>query len=161
VQPLIIRGSRWKFAAYLLIGLIFVATGAVMVRHPDNPTVCLQGWLAIAFFGLCSLGAGWMVARPQTMRLDAEGLTLDGGLLRRPRTLLWRDVERFKVFVAPRGGKLLGYERPRDPLVEPAGARVSRFLGADGALPGGWPQSVEKMVALLNDYRTRALKLRT
>jgi hypothetical protein len=51
------------------------------------------------------------------MWLDAEGLTLGGGLMLRPRRLLWREVEAFKVFRLPRGGKLVGYKTSTDALV--------------------------------------------
>ena len=34
---------------------------------------------------------------------------------------------------------------------------LSRKLGADGALPKGWPESPDKFVDKLNAYRLRAL----
>src|SRR5262249_55599470 len=109
VEARIIRASRWKAALLLAVCALFVAGGLAMVAHPDGPNVSRDGWLSVGFFGLGVAVFTWLIVRPQTMRLDAEGLTLDGGLLRQPQRLLWRDVEKFKVLHLPKGGTLLGF----------------------------------------------------
>jgi hypothetical protein len=157
MAPVMIRAARWKSAMFLIVCVVFVAIGVVMVIYPDGPQVSLDGWLSIAIFGAGGAAATWLIIRPQTMRLDAEGLTLDGGFLRRPRRVMWRDVEIFTVLRLPRGGRLVGYRRRADLLVTTPASQLSRFFGADGALPGGWSRSAEKIAILLNDYRAQAL----
>ncbi|WP_165185151.1 hypothetical protein [Caulobacter soli] len=154
VGPRTIEASRLKLWLYLAISLVFVAIGVMMVQ---DPSAGLKGWLVLLFFGLGVAAFVVLLVRPQVLDLDTQGFTLRGGFVRSPKTVLWRDVERFFVYRLPRGGKMIGY------MLEPAARkdtalnRIARSFGADGALPKGWPGSPEKMVEDLNAYRLWAL----
>jgi hypothetical protein len=154
VEARTITGSRAKTALYLLISIIFVAVGAMLLR---GPSASAMAWLCVAFFGLGVLLFAWLLIRPQTLDLDSEGFTLGGGMVRSPKKVLWREVEGFHVYRLPRGGKMIGYSYAPGPKKESAAVAFARDLGAESALPRGWPQSPEKMVDLLNAYRLRAL----
>lgn len=150
VGPRTIEASRLKMSLYLAGSLVFVAIGVAMVRDPSTG---LKGWLALVFFALCAASFTWMLMRPQVLELDAKGFTVRGGFIRSPKTVLWRDVERFFVYRLPKGGKMIGYTLEPAARKDTAMARMARSFGADGALPKGWPGSAEKMVENLNAYR--------
>jgi hypothetical protein len=157
MEPLTITGSRLKTALYLALSTVFVAGGVWVVGHPSQAKDLIYGWLSIALFGLGALVFVWLLARPQVLRLDSEGFSLRGGLVRSPKVTRWRDVQSFFVFRLPRGGKMIGFNYAEGRAPSMALAVVSGLAGADGGLPKGWPKSPEAMVALLNDYRVRAL----
>jgi hypothetical protein len=150
----IITSSRGKTLAYLAVSLIFVAMGAFMLGDPSQATMA---WLCIVFFGLGVVAFIWLLIRPQTLTLDAEGFTLGGGMVRSPKTIPWRDVQGFFVYKLPKGGKMIGYNFAPGARKDTTIARLARGFGADGALPRAWPQSPEKMAETLNAYRARAL----
>lgn len=154
MPPRTISQSPAKTLVYLLGSAVFAAGAAAMLAHPRTPRDTLIGWVGLIFFGLGVAVFAWTLIRPQVLRLDADGFTLDGGFVRAPRRVLWRDIDRFFVRHGPRGVKLVGYNyRPgRAPPSRLAG--VARQLGADGGLPKAWPLSPEALVDLLNDYRT-------
>jgi hypothetical protein len=79
--------------------------------------------------------------------------------VRTPKRVAWADIERFFVYRAPRGGKLIGYNylpgrAPPSPL-----RGIARAFGADGGLPRNWTLSPEALVALLNDCRAKCAPL--
>lgn len=147
--------SRWKIVLYLGVSLMFVATALFALRHPDEDAWKMQ--LCLGFFGPGSVVFMWLLIRPQRLLLDRQGFTLVGGLIRTPKTVAWRDIEPFFVYRLPRGGKMIGYNYREGVREVSAMARLGRALGAEGALPKGWPMSPEKMVVELNGYRERAL----
>ncbi|MNF09851.1 hypothetical protein D3C80_2106200 [compost metagenome] len=71
--------------------------------------------------------------------------------------MLWREVDPFFEYRLPRGGTLIGYNFAPSARKASALIRVNRFLGAEAALPKGWPGSSEEMVERLNAYRAKAL----
>lgn len=146
--------SRWKIALYLAISLGFVAIALLMVQHPDEEVWKAQ--LGLGFFGLCSLIFAWLLIRPQRLVLDSQGFTLEGGLVRNPKKVYWRDIDEFLVYRLPRAGKMIGYNYKPGVRQDSALARITRKFGADAALPKGWPMSPEKMVAELNTWRLQA-----
>ena len=153
-----IRSSVGKTLLYLVISLVFVSIGLVMLGDPSQATTA---WGCILFFGLGGLVFIWLLVRPQLLILDDEGFTLSGGMVRSPKMTLWRDVESFFVYRLPRGGKMVGYNFAPGRRKETALAKLARGLGADGALPKGWPMSAEKMAETLNERRMRALSAKT
>jgi hypothetical protein len=157
MEPLTITGSRLNAALYLVLSIVFVACGIWLVGHPAQAKDLIYGWLSIALFGLGALVFVGLLARPQVLRLDSDGFSLRGGLVRSPRLTLWRDVQPFFVFRLSRGGKMIGFNYAEGPAPSKTQAFVSGLVGAEGALPRGWPKSPEAMVTLLNDYRERAL----
>jgi hypothetical protein len=141
----------------LAVGFGFVALSIFWLRHPSGEGDVWKAWLGVIFFALCSAVLSWTLIRPMVLRLDADGFTLNGGLLRAPKRTLWRDTGEFFVYRLPRGGKMIGFNHvagraPASPL-----SQFNRTFGADGALPKSWPFSPEHMVAKLNEYRAWAL----
>jgi hypothetical protein len=157
MEPLTITGSRLKTILYLAMSLAFVAGGVWVIGHPSQSKDLIYGWLSIALFGLAALVFGWLLARPQVLRLDAEGFSLRGGLVRSPRVTRWRDIQPFFVFRLSRGGKMIGFNYAEGRAPSTTLAFVSGLAGAEAGLPKGWPKSPEAMVVILNDYRERAL----
>lgn len=156
VEPRTIRGSRGKTSVYLLGSLSFVATGIWLLRQPQAEI--LWAWLCVAFFGLGALVFAWLLVRPQVLILDGGGFKLDGGLVRSPKQIPWQDVQGFFVYRLPvGGGKMVGYNFEPTAGKNSSLIRWNRRLGADGALPEGWPLSAEKMAEELNAYRLQAL----
>jgi hypothetical protein len=153
VGPRTIEASRAKAWLYFLGSLVFVAGGLWMVQDPSKA----GGWFVLLFFGACAVVFAIMLVRPQVLILDASGFMVSGGLVRSPRKVLWRDVRGFHVYRLPKGGKMIGYFLEPSVRKDTAMAKINRGLGADGALPKGWPGSPEKMVEDLNAYRLWAL----
>jgi hypothetical protein len=88
--------------------------------------------------------------------LDGAGFCLQGGLIRSPRKISWRDVEEFYVWRLPRGGVMVGYRYRVGATNVPRIVKFNRSFGADGALPRSWPMGTNELVAELNAYRERA-----
>lgn len=153
-SPSEIHGSYWKNGLYLAISLVFVVGGLAMLRDPEAVGAA---WLCLIFFGLGAVVFLWMLVRPQRLILDSQGFTLCGGLVRSPKLVRWRDVEPFFVYRLPRAGKMIGYNYRPGAGPDSMLARINRRLGADCALPKGWPMSPEAMVEQLNACRARAL----
>jgi len=158
VEPRIIRGSRTKSLLYLLGGIAFVWIGAHLVR--DSATqpelfavkMIVVGWVSIVFFGLCALAAAWLLVRPRVLILDSSGLAIGGSVHRSPLRIAWRDVQGFHVRKQNRY-KSIGFRFELG-----AKTPLNRRPGIELSLPGGgWPQSTEKMVEILNNYRQQAL----
>jgi hypothetical protein len=141
----------------LVFCLLFVAGGTAMIAHPDRGIERWQGWLATLFFSACAAAAVVLLLRPTTLSLDAEGLVLAGGMIRTPRRIPWTQAERFRLYRLPRGGRMIGYDKPRDPLADTPRGLTAAFLGVDGSLPTNWTMSSDKLVALLNSYRAQVL----
>ena len=156
MEPQVIRESRVKMGGYLAIALAFVALFLWMALGSTSQRDVLTGWIGIALFGTGGGLFGWMLVRPQVLRLDAQGFVLDGGLVRKPKRIAWADIDRFFVYRAPRGGKLIGYNYlpGRAPPSRLVG--LNRAFGAEGGLPRNWTLSPEALVTLLNDYRARS-----
>ncbi|HEY5071356.1 MAG TPA: hypothetical protein VII63_04925 [Caulobacteraceae bacterium] len=159
VAPERITASRLRTAVYLAIFVVMLAALAPSLLRPESGTRLFWTWAGCAFLGVGVLVFSWMQVRPQVIGLDANGLTLAGGLVRTPLKIAWRDIEPFFVFDLPRGGSMVGFNyapgrQPDSPL-----AGFASGFGADGALPGSWTPSTKDMVAKLNDYRRRALDL--
>ena len=114
-------------------------------------------WSGVGFFGLCALVSAWLLIRPQILILDDRGFKIAGGLVLSPQQVLWRDIRGFFVCRLPFGGEMIGFNFEAAAKERSTLARISRSIGAEGALPQGWPRSAEEMVEDLNAYRLRAL----
>jgi hypothetical protein len=147
--------SRAKTSMLFLISLAFVAIALLLPEASPGS----YGWRvgAVIFFGLGMLVFGGLMLRPQQLILDSDGFTLVGGLALSPKTIRWREIDRFFTFRLPHGRKMIGFNyRPgsRDPS---ALLKFNRATArADGALSGLWRVEPEKIVDELNDYRQRA-----
>ena len=152
--PQTITTSRTKTILYLLVSAAFTVVGVSMAQHPESQRDFWGGWFCAILFGLSCLLFVWQLIRPQTLRFDADGLTLDGGLARRPTRELWRDVAGFFVYRGPRGAKLIGYNYKSGRAPPGKLTTLARSIGAEGGLPGGWPMSPDELVQLLEAYRS-------
>lgn len=155
MEPRIITGSRGKTLLYLFASLVFVFASVFLIRDSASDETGL--WWGIAFFGLCALVFAWALVRPQTLMLDGNGFAVGGAFVRSPHHIPWQDVQGFYVYSLPRGGKMIGYNFEPGARKDSALRSVARRLGAEAALPKGWPLSAEEMAELLNDYRREAL----
>lgn len=150
-----IVGSRWKAALYLAASVAFAAGGLLMLNDPAESRAAAM--LCLIVFGLGALVFLLMLIRPQRLALDGQGFTLDGGLVRSPKLVRWRDIEPFFVYRLPRAGKMIGYNFRPGVKPETTMGRIARRFGADAALPKGWPMSPDALVEHLNAYRAQAL----
>lgn len=154
MKTTVITTSRLKYLLMLALSLVFVLSPFAIGMDVDD--VALQ--LCIGFFGLCAAIFIWVIINPIRLHLNGEGFRVTGGFIRNPKLVRWRDVEDVFVYRLPRGGKIVGYNFRPGARPVTAMSQINQFLGADGGLPRGWPDSTEQMVDLLNTYRQRALQ---
>ncbi|MBX3480983.1 MAG: hypothetical protein KF842_11335 [Caulobacter sp.] len=146
-----IYGSRGKLALILVIGLIFVAIGVLLVSRPDQTASdLLIAWGAVGFFGLCVLVAGYQLVRPSRLDLTASGFTYTG-LFGKSFTVAWSDVETFHVWQNPAAAHRLVAWRYFEGRA-PRGAAIGQALGAEGAIPGAWTLSTDRLAALMQSH---------
>ena len=155
-----ISASRKKTALTLAISLGFVATGWATFPHADADPELWKSQLVILFFGLCSVVALWLLIRPQRLLLDDEGFIVTGGLTWSQRKIYWRDIDSFFLYRLPKGGKMIGFNYKPEARKDSILSNIARQIGADGALPKGWPLSDEQMVEELNARRLQAVSPR-
>ncbi|MGX9145309.1 hypothetical protein [Mesorhizobium sp. 128a] len=157
IEPLVISASRGKTLLLLSVSLFFVLACAFLIHvSEDGDTAGL--WWCVAFFGLGVLVFAWQLARPQILVLNGQGFSLGGGLVRSPKLVLWKDIEGFFVVHRRRRvGDMIGYNFAPGVKKSSVMRSVTKSLGAEAALPQGWTLSPEEMVALLNEYRRRAM----
>lgn len=160
VEQVVIQGVRKQAKTWIVLSLIMMAVFVwVLARAPGDD---LWAWAGLGAFGLSGLIQGWLYVRPQTLTLEADGFTLSGGLIWAPRQIAWRDVEEFVVFRVRDGegmseSEVIGFNFAPGVKKRSLMRGVMRRLAADGALPSGWPDAPEQMVADLNAYRRAAL----
>ncbi|WP_406853021.1 hypothetical protein WEU32_04430 [Brevundimonas sp. BH3] len=149
-----IKSSRGKSVLLLVSSLAFLS---ISVAMPSETAVeSFNSWFAVAFSGLCSVVFAFLLIRPHRLLLAPSGFTVTGGFVRSPKQVLWHDVNPFFVFRLGRAGKVIGYNfapGSKDTTL----IRMNRFVGAEGALPQGWPGSPDRMVERINAYRALAL----
>jgi hypothetical protein len=148
--------SRGKIIASLIGSLAFVA---IAIFVPDSRSQSdLWRYGCGLFFGLCAVVFLWLLVRPQTLTLDAEGFTVAGGFVRSPRKTLWREIEGFFIYRLPRGGTMVGFNFA--PGIRPTTAlmKLNRRLGVDGAVPRLFPGSAESLAEELNSYRDQFVR---
>jgi len=144
--------SRTKTAWGLLISLAFVATSAAAEAAGDTNWK-LRGGLIL--FGISSLMCAWLMVRPHRLKLDPQGFTLSGGLLRSPKKTLWHDVGEFYVRRLRPGANMVAFTYAPEAKVPFGGS-----LGRSGGLPGMWPGGPEEVAWRLNQYREAILAQR-
>ncbi len=150
-----ISGSRRKAVLYLVGSLAFVAIGLWELRHFDGRIGTPH--FVLAFFGLCAVVFAAVLIRPERLVLDDEGFTRRGGIVWSPKKIYWRDVDRFFVYRAAWGVKMVGFNYKPGARDVPSTAKLNRLFGAEGALSTFWARSPEKMVEELNAYCSRAM----
>lgn len=154
MEPRTITESRVKIAGYLLLLAGMLALGAYVVKHSHTQSEVCLGWFCVVFFVLGMAAVAWRLIRPQTLRLDADGFTLAGGILRRPHRFFWRDVDRF--FLVGTGTKIAAFKYKLGHVPPGLLESLNRTIGVDGTLQRGWTLPSKDLVNLLNTYRERA-----
>ena len=150
MEPMTIESSRRRYALLLLGSLTFVAIAAFLPHGAD------EGWRLPSgiFFGLCALVFLVLLARPQRLSLDSRGLTVSGGLVRKPWTIAWSDIDHF----TPMQAGMIGFTYRDGAAPESSLRRFNRTMSnVDGGIPGRWTRSTPEMLALLEDYRSKSV----
>jgi len=145
--------SRGKVLLMLAGALVFVAI-YTLLPDPNHQLPRSGGW----FFGLGAAVSLVLLLRPRKLTLNSNGFSLSGGLVRKPKTIVWGDVTGFFPLSIP---NMIGFNYSPDTKDKPRIARVSkRLAGADGGISGAWPCSNADLANQLNAYRERALTRR-
>ncbi|ARN82715.1 STM3941 family protein [Methylocystis bryophila] len=150
------RQSLLKVIGLGLGSLAFVVIGVSMLGDPtveENWTA----WAVIAFFGFCGLVALALAIRPQTLTLDRNGFTVAGGFVPKPHHTRWSDVQGFFVYSPQFGVKMIGFNYAPGKAPQSVLVKISRCLGPEAGIAGGWELSPGDLVEKLNDYQRRAL----
>lgn len=157
-ETLVIQQSRWKTALFLLLSIVFVIGGIWMINDPDGSGrrsaeyLHFWGWVTVLFFGLGFFALIGRLIRPSQLLLSPQGFTIRHFL--RQDHFPWGSVASFHVW-SHRGAKMPGWRLHDDSPEFGVGARISRGLGTDGSMGGGWDRSPEAIVALLQAWKDR------
>jgi hypothetical protein len=150
---LVIRGSRLKSLGFLVLSAGFV--GIFIWTADDLRNLSWHSWTVwgVAFFGLCALIFLAQLIVPGRLVLDQTGFTIRS--LGRTHTFRWADIQEFFPW-SPGRGRMIGFNfkpgrAPKNPLV---GFNHSAF-GVEAGIPGNWAMPLDRVVALLNEWRTR------
>ena len=145
-----IKSSRGKTVFFLMISM---ALASIFVMNPSETAAdSYNSFLGVAFFGLGSVIFVFLLIHPQRLLLSPTGFQVSGGLIRSPKHVLWHEVGPFFVYYG-----MVGYDFVPGARQDSALIRLNRLLGAEAALPKGWPESAERMVERLNAFRDKAL----
>ena len=146
-EPLVISVRRGRgFEVLLAVIIATVGIGAfltVMSWCPPNVFRCRAGGFLAA--GVISAGSAiWLIARPRALhhelRLDADGVTLDGGLIPwgaivRVHLELWHRSTKLELFVTD----VPGYRAPRLRMVRVPAQDLGWSPVDLGSAIAGWP----------------------
>ena len=141
--------TRYKAVIGLFGCLAFVAISAWAWLSGDASWKLQAGGV---FFALCALVFLVMVLRPHRLKLDPQGFTLSGGLMRTARKTGWGDVREFYVRRLGHGSKMAAFT-----YAEEASVPFNGALGRSGGIPGVWSGGPEEIVWRLNQYRNGVL----
>ena len=133
----------------LVVAAAFVAGGVYVL-----PTSPLQGYSAIAFFGLgAAVIAVNLLPGSSYLLLEPGGFTICN--MFRKTFYSWSDVAEF-LPVEVGTHTMVGLRFNERCKATVVGRKLAKFLaGADGALPETYGQSVQDLVPLLNKVRAR------
>ena len=153
MEVLQIVESRTKIVLLLAATLPFVLVYAFL-PDPDQRLPGWGGW----FFGLCAGVFLILLLRPRRLTLDPDGLSISGGLTRKPVMIAWQDVTGFFPLRIRAGSSMVGFHYSPSAKNKARAAWVSkRIAGADGGIGGAWPCSSADLADQLNAYRESAL----
>jgi hypothetical protein len=141
----ILQASRKTPTLLLFFGAAFTVVGGAMVVQGDA-----AGWFVLPTFGLLTLLALALLARPGQLSLTEAGMTVT--YLGRQRPLLaWSRCSNFRTWSYKSGPTRVtfDYDRPA-PLAETRTAYVLNTLGGGNArLPDTYGMKAEALVDLL------------
>lgn len=145
----VLRPSRGKLLAQVLLGLVFAVVGVWMGRSGKS-----AGWFVAGVFGIGSLGLSvQLFPNASYLALSAEGFVMCS--MFRPWKFAWTDVGAFAVgHLGNRKVVMFNFSDSYRKLA--AGRAVARIIsGAEGALPDTYGMGAEELARLLNEWRLR------
>ena len=150
-ETLVFRASRRKWLLMFALAALFVVLGFVIAIVQHNAF----GWVAVFFFGLGLVVAGWQLVAPGQLVVTPTALEV---------TALWRTYSRdlascseFDVWRLPRTGqRLVVFDHPLD-SAKRMGRANKNFAGRSGSLPDTYGMDAVALATLLNKARAAAL----
>jgi hypothetical protein len=135
-QRVVLRPSKWKWAAIFLACTVFASTGMLMIV-----VGVVQGWLPVLFFGLgIPLSAVALFSSRLNLVLTADGFTF--GTIWGSRTVRWADVNSFEARSIGRT-KLVSFET------------MSSGRQKIGYLSETYGMSARELAEMMNTWRLR------
>lgn len=154
---IVILQSRRQTLRIAGLGVVMVSASILTALSDRSLTVRAVGGGGVLFFGLGLLVFVVQLVRPGRLTLDAVCITQTS--LGRTTRLLWSEVGHFRVWSTSRTA-VVAFDDLRPLQGRSTLRRISRSLGADGALVGGWTMPAGQLAALLNtmqaEWRRRA-----
>jgi len=154
LEPRTLMGTqRWR-RTFVVVALGIVA-GAVLGIAAGLVVFWIPLLSGVVLSVICSLRLRWAT----TLELSASGLAIRRSA--RTLTVPWGEASEFRTFPNPTGGRMVVFDWDG---VWPGHTRGRIFRvgtwwqGADVSLPEDYGMSADKLAALLNDYRRRALR---
>jgi hypothetical protein len=148
-ETMTLRPSRGKALLMLLIGVVFTASGILMVR--DGRTM---GWFVLIFFALCTvIFVTLLLPNAAYLRLSPEGFEIRS-IFRSFRNK-WSDVTSFHAGRVGLNPMVLITFAPSYAVGRKARAVSSALTGGEGGLPDTYGRSAKELAALLNEWRAR------
>jgi hypothetical protein len=136
VEDFVARNSRWRLALLIALGAGFVVTGFWMTGGfgaPPRPAIAWFGWVAIVFFGACSLAlAVRFFDRSDQVRISSAGVYSRQWS---EDTIPWSEIRDVSIWQFQRERTIVLHLR--DPQMFPSRKLLGRLAGANRALTGG------------------------
>jgi hypothetical protein len=153
-DAMLLRPRRTKWILLLAVSLAFAVGGGVMARG-GKP----EGYLGLAFFGLCALVAAAMLL-PGTayLRLTRDGFEVRS--LFRSRQTRWADVGELRAGRIGLNAMVVFNFAPTYARAKKLRAVASVLTGVEGAIPDTYGYSAKDLAGLLNQWRSRAAQTR-
>ncbi|MFC5371802.1 hypothetical protein ACFPIF_04525 [Brevundimonas faecalis] len=159
---LVFRGAAWKSGLRTLLCLAFVVAVAWILMEGGFETRRRSREVVMVSMAFCLVVSGFMtllnflkLCLPPELVLTPDGFSVRG--LRKPRLVLWGDVQRFELIKTGVGASVAGY------ILKPnaeAGARDRWAMrvatwGVDGIIAVFPEETPGYVVKVLNDWRRR------
>jgi hypothetical protein len=153
------RQDRRKLAGLALVGAAFVALGLSFIAHPDawatarhpRGQVEATGWVAAPFSGLMLAAIAVALARPTTVRLGPEGVTIRTAW--RTYSRPWDAVSDFKIWKYRRNRLVVFNDA--DPPNGRLAAINRRISGATSSLPAALNIDPEQLLTAVQSAKGR------
>jgi hypothetical protein len=143
--------SRWKAAMLTLASLSFVATGAFLIHQPSVKAIA-AGWLAILFFGACSVLWVGAIAVPTRLTIITDGFSVKQ-LLLPEKKYSWEKIDRLWALPRRIAPMVVWTYKERPKLLGSAKAVVGQPNTYDSGLSPVWRISAVELAATLNASR--------
>lgn len=151
-QELVYPASRAKALPLLAGCAAFVALG-IFILEKDP----LVGWITTIFFGLgIPMSLFMLFSRRMYLRLTADGFEMAS--LFNTKMIRWNDVEGFRIGRV-RNVKMIAIVYKPGYKDQKVLRRVASSLaGMEGAIPNSYAVSLDKLLAILNEWHARFAK---